>query len=166
MEDHEIVETHAVNHERHQEVILLLRNKPEELLSLNLNSQGWLIARFKDRLPMIAGMLPASMSWIAGLRSELVMYSTRPVEKESYEQREAPIQYQLHLRLRLTAGDPHAIGHTFHENEALLAKRAGDPRGRRPRRALARTGDRSDSTGLHDRHSDQWRSARSGSSDL
>lgn len=139
-----IIETRVIpRNEEHLDVVERMRNVLDQVHSVYVTTSGWVMVRFRDQGLRIAGTLPEDLSWLSGIPTEVKGFSTKPVEKTSSQHVGLPVRYSLHLRLLPIGGDPHAIGHSFHENPALLQQPAGSDGEAAPRRALPRTSRRS-----------------------
>lgn len=136
-----IIETDVMpRNEEHREVAEHMRFHLDQVETVFVKSSGWVMVRFKDLGLRIAGVLPLDLSWMGGILTEVVGFSTSPVEKTSSQHADLPLRYQLHLRLLPIEGDPHAIGHNFHQDQPLLQEPVRLDDKDRARRALPRTG--------------------------
>lgn len=139
--EEKIINTRVMpRNEEHHEVVERMRNTLDQVTSVYVTTSGWVMVRFRDQGLRIAGVLPMDLSWLSGIPTEVKGFSTKPVERTSSQHVGLPIRYELHLRLAPIGADPHAIGHTQHDNPALLQKPVGSDGKTPSRRAVSRAG--------------------------
>lgn len=138
-----IIETHVVpKNEEHLDVVERMRSSIDQVNTVYVTTSGWVMVRFRDLGLRIAGVLPLDLSWLSGISTDVLGFSTKPVDKKGSQHVDFPVRYELHLRLLPTEGDPHAIGHSFHESQALLQEPIRLHGKGGPRRDLLRTSHR------------------------